>query len=75
MEINQGYSVLCLLKSSLEFIYGTMLALFLLFYVAYVPQNSYKDDSTCIYTSQQALSIPSLVDRIIALDQPTNMVK
>ena len=51
--------------------HGIMKALFLLFYAAYVPQNSYKDDSTCIYTSQQS----SLVDRIIALDQRTNMVK
>jgi len=57
MSTDETFSTL-FAKSSLEFIYGTMQALFLLFYAAYVPQNSYKDDSTCVYTSQQPLYIP-----------------
>jgi len=44
-----------------------MLALFLLFYVAYVAQNSYKDDAACIYTSQQVLYIPVWLTELLSL--------
>ena len=51
MSTDKTFSNFCLLKSSLEFIYGT---LFLLFHVAYVSQNSSTDDYACTYTKKSA---------------------